>query len=151
MKERVAYLDSSAIIKRYIKEAGSEFVKQLYQGAYIGEVKVCFSIWNVGEVLGALDRAMCKGRLTEEEYATARRRFLLETRRLMKLKLLLVVPLKGKLLVEAWRIVEKHHIYQADALQIATAKQIACTEFLTGDVTLHNIALKEGLNSICLS
>jgi predicted nucleic acid-binding protein len=101
--------------------------------------------------LGLLDRAMCKGRLTEEEHATARRRFLLETRRLMKLKLLLIVPLKGKLLVEAWKIVEKHHIYQADALQIATAKQIACTEILTGDVTLHNIALKEGLNSICLS
>jgi predicted nucleic acid-binding protein len=101
--------------------------------------------------LGLLDRTMCKGRLTEEEHATARRRLLLETRRLMKLKLLLIVPLKGKLLVEAWRIVEKHHIYQVYALQIATAKQIACTEFLTGDATLHNTALKEGLNSICLS
>lgn len=108
-------------------------------------------MWNIGEVLGALDRAVRKGKLAEEEHAIARRRFLLETGRLMRLKLLLVAPFKGRLLFEAWRIIEEHHIYQADALQIATAKHVACTKFLTGDVGLHNIALREGLNSICLS
>ena len=72
MKEHVAYLDSSAIIKRYIKEPGSEIIKQLYQRAYTGELKICFSIWNIGEVLGALDRTLCRGRLVGEEYAIAR-------------------------------------------------------------------------------
>jgi len=151
MKEHVAYLDSSAIIKRYIKEPGSEIIKQLYQRAYTGELKICFSIWNIGEVLGALDRAMCRGRLAGEEHAIVRRRFLLETRRLTRLNLLLVIPLRGKLLANSWGIMEKYHVYQADALQIATAKQMACTDFLTGDAGLHDIALREGLNSMYLS
>jgi predicted nucleic acid-binding protein len=66
---------------------------------------------------------------------------------MMKLKLLVIVPLKAKILFESWRIIEKYPIYQADALQIITAKHISCSEFITGDEELHEIALSEGLNS----
>jgi predicted nucleic acid-binding protein len=150
MKEQLAYLDSSAIVKRYIKEPGSDLVKQLYQRAYAGELKLCFSMWNIGEVLGALDGARSKGRLVEEIYAIARRRFLLETKRLVRLELLSIAPLRGRVLVESWRIIEKYHVYQADALQIATAKHVTCANFLTGDARLHDVALREGLKSTYL-
>jgi predicted nucleic acid-binding protein len=46
---------------------------------------------------------------------------------------------------------EKHHIYQADALQIASAKYINPTKFLAADKKLHKAACDGGLNSICLS
>ena len=132
MRENVAYLDSSAIIKRYVREEGGEHVRRLYLAAYTGEVRLAFSIWNVGEVLGALDKARRKGLLSNHAYAVARGRFLSETRRMAKLGILIIVPLSKRVVVEAWKYIEKHHIYQADAVQLASAKKVACREFVTG-------------------
>lgn len=151
MKGPVVYLDSSAIIKRYVEEPGSETVKELYRRTYAGGVKLSLSVWNIGEVLGALDRACSLKRISDEDYAKTRRRFLLEMKRLVKLKLVLLVLVKGTTLVQSWKILEKHHIYQADALQIASAKQVKADQFLTADVKLCKAASEEGLNSLCLT
>jgi len=51
----VAYLDSSAIVKRYVLEPGSDVVAEVYEGALDGELILSFSAWNIGEVLGVLD------------------------------------------------------------------------------------------------
>lgn len=150
MKDQIVYLDSSAIVKRYVKEPGSSTVRKLYLKAFSGETVISFSIWNIGEVLGALDKAKNIGRLGGREYMLARKRFLLETRRLAKLGQLLVIPLKTKILKESWKLIEKYHIYEADAIQIATAKHINATQFLTGDRKLHEIAENEKINSIYL-
>ena len=150
MKDQIVYLDSSAIVKRYVKEPGSSIVRKLYLKAYSGEATISFSIWNIGEVLGVLGKAKTVGRLGNKEYMLARKRFLLETRRLVKLGQLIVVPLKTKIIKESWKLIEKHHIYEADAIQITTAKHINATQFLTGDKKLHEIAEKEKINSTYL-
>ena len=150
MGEQIVYLDSSAIVKRYVREPGSDTVRKLYLKAYSGEATISFSIWNIGEVLGALDRAKIAGRLGSKEYLLARKRFLLETRRLVKLGQLLVVPLKTRIIRESWKLIEKHHIYEADAIQITTAKYINAAQFLTGDRKLHEIAENEEINSTYL-
>ena len=150
MEEQIVYLDSSAIVKRYVREPGSDTVRKLYLKAYSGEATISFSIWNIGEVLGALDRAKIAGRLGSKEYLLARKRFLLETRRLVKLGQLLVVPLKTRIIRESWKLIEKHHIYEADAIQITTAKYINAAQFLTGDRKLHEIAENEEINSTYL-
>ncbi len=49
---------------------------------------------------------------------------LLETIRITKLGIALIVPVKTRLLIEAFVLIKHHHIYQADALQRATAKHI---------------------------
>lgn len=143
----VVYLDSSAIVKRYIKENGSDIVRSIYLKAYTGENMISYSIWNIGEVLGALDKARIAGRIDEDAYRTARRRFLLETRRLVKLGLLVIVPLKTSVLRSSWDLVEKHHIYEADAVQVASAKHVGASLFLTSDRRLHEVAVDEGLRS----
>ncbi len=150
MNEQIIYLDSSSIIKRYIKEPGSDIVRKLYLKAYSGEITLCYSIWNIGEVLGAFNKAKTIGRIDGETYNIVKRRFLLETRRMMKLSLIIVIPLKLKILEESWNLIEKHHIYEADAIQITSAKYINATQFLTGDKRLYEIALKEKLNSTYL-
>jgi len=58
MSEKRVYLDSSAIIKRYVKEDGSEIVKNLYINSYDKIHKIVFNIWNIGEVLGVFDGAL---------------------------------------------------------------------------------------------
>jgi len=150
MNNLVVYLDSTAIIKRYVKESGSDVVRKVYVKAYNGEHRISFNLWNIGEVLGVLDRARRINRINDDEYLLLRRRFLLETRRLFKLGILVLVPLKIKILRETWKLIEKHHVYEADAVQIVSAKHVKTTDFLTGDKRLHEIAVKEGLNSTYL-
>ncbi|MEM3712830.1 MAG: hypothetical protein QXR97_04770 [Thermoproteota archaeon] len=68
--------------------------------------------------------------------------------RLLKLGRLLLIPIRMKILSEGWKLVEKHHIYQADALQVVSAKTVGALQFLTSDEKLHYVAEKENLNSI---
>ncbi|MEM4425885.1 MAG: type II toxin-antitoxin system VapC family toxin [Candidatus Nezhaarchaeales archaeon] len=147
MRGKVVYLDSSVVVKRYVEESGSDQVRSLYISAYNGLVKIAFSLWNVGEVLEVLSRSRAKGLISIEDYQITKTRFLSETWRLTKLGCLLIVPIRLSTLKASWRIVEKHHVHQADALQIASAKAVNASEFLVADRKLHQIALEEGLNS----
>ena len=150
MKEQIVYLDSSAIVKRYIKEPGSDAVRSLYLKAYSGFLKISYSLWNIGEVLGAFDKARYTDRLDEDSFKVVKERFLLETRRAVKLGIAVIAPVKTRILVETWRLIENYHIYEADALQIATAKHLDAKGFLTGDRNLHEIAERENLHSTYL-
>jgi len=60
-----------------------------------------YSFWNIGEVPGAFDGARQLHRLDEESFRIMRERFLLETRRVAKLGITVVVSLKTRILVEA--------------------------------------------------
>ena len=101
-------------------------------------------------MLGVLDKARRRDLLDNHDYITARRRFLSETRRMAKLGILVLVPLSKNILVAAWKYIEKYHIYQADAVQLASAKRVACKEFATREKELHEVALSEGLKSTSL-
>ena|GEM_PF-3899817 len=57
------------------------------------------------------------------------------------------IPLKVKVLRDGWRILEKHHIYVADAIQVSSAKHVQADILLTGDKKLHDVALKEEVRS----
>ncbi|MEM0053478.1 MAG: type II toxin-antitoxin system VapC family toxin [Nitrososphaeria archaeon] len=148
MREEIVYLDSSSIVKRYVKEKDSNFIESLYMKAYSGDVKLSFNIWNIGEVIGAFNNAKIQKRLEEKEYTLSKKRFLLECKRLVKLGMLVLVPLKTKLVYECWGLIERYSIYEADAIQIVSARNVDAKEFLTGDKFLHKIALEEKLNSV---
>ncbi|MEZ0248393.1 MAG: hypothetical protein ABWJ97_03890 [Thermoproteus sp.] len=53
----IGYLDSSALVKRYVKERGSDVVAGLFRKAYGGDAAMAFSVYNIGEVLTAFDKA----------------------------------------------------------------------------------------------
>ncbi|AMQ18117.1 type II toxin-antitoxin system VapC family toxin [Thermococcus peptonophilus] len=147
MRGRKVYLDSSAILKRYLNEEYSEIVVDIFKSAYRGEVKLTFSFWNIGEVLGIFDKRLRRSTLDPEEYQFLKTAFLAEVKRFTRLGVLEIVPVHSLLLADAWKLVEKYHIYQADALQIVSAKRVNASEFYTADKRLHSAALNEGLNS----
>lgn len=142
MKEEIVYLDSSAIVKRYIEEPGSLEIRSVYRKAYAGEVVVSYSLWNVGEELEVFDHARRLERITEDDYYSVKRRFLNEIRRMLKLGIMIIVPVSFRILRGSWKILEKYHICVADALQIASAKSVNAKLFLTSDKKLYEIALK---------
>jgi predicted nucleic acid-binding protein len=146
----IVYLDSSAIVKRYILEPGSDVVSDIYSKALNGDLVLSFSVWNIGEVLGVSDKYYRRGWLSKEDYVKAKYQFIYETTRLLKLKLLKVVPIRTKLIIQAWPIIEKYHVYEADALQIISAKHIGAETLYTGDKQVHEVAIKEGVNSMYL-
>ena len=146
----MVYLDSSAIVKRYVLEPGSEIVSGVYDKALSGGLALTFSVWNIGEVLGVLDKYYRRGWLDKQDYTKARYQFIGETIRLLKLRLLKIIPIKTRLLIRAWPLIEKYHIYIADALQVISAKHVGAQKLYTGDKQVHEIAVKEGINSIYL-
>lgn len=68
MREKTIYLDSSVVLKRYVEEPGGNYVRQVYKQVYNGLVKIVFSVWNIGEVLGVLDRSRVRELITAEDY-----------------------------------------------------------------------------------
>ena len=93
MKERIVYLDSSAVVKRYISEPGSDYVKSLYLSSCTGNV--------IGEVLGVFDKARMRGLIMDDGYRIIKLRLLRETLRLIRLKIL--IPLKQTILRNVWK------------------------------------------------
>lgn len=150
MSVRLVYLDSSSIVKRYIGEKGSEAVDTVYSRAETGGLRFMFSIWNVGEVFEAFDRYFSRGLLPEEAFKTALRDFISESTKMIRLDSLQILPMTTEVLVNSWLLVMKHHIYAADALQIAKAKEATCSLFLSADSRLVQAAEEEGLNAVNL-
>ena len=127
------YLDTSAIVKRYVKESGSDLIGEIYEKALNGDALLSFSAWNIGEVLGVLDEYRRRGWLSDDNYLKARLQFLGETLRFLRLKLLRIVPTKTSILIQTWSLIERYHIYKADALQILSAKRMGAEKLYTGD------------------
>jgi predicted nucleic acid-binding protein len=144
----IVYLDSSAIVKRYIEEKGSESIDAVYTGLEKeGGMLAAFSAWNIGEVLGAIDTRKQRGDLDERSMAEAVRLFVGETKKFVSMRKLIVLPIGSKTLEESRDLIVKHHIYQADALQLATARQSASTLILTADRKLAECARLEGMQT----
>ena len=144
------YLDSSAIVKRYVLEEGSGLVREAYSEALNGESTLHFSVWNIGEVLGAQDTYHRRNWLDSEDYTTVRESFVTETIRLIKLGVADAVPVRSRLLAESWLLAEKHHIYEADALQVASAKHLGADTLLSGDKRLVRVSGEEEVKAVFL-
>jgi uncharacterized protein len=146
MEGKNVYLDSSAIVKRYLIEEGTEIVDRIFREAEIKDAVLHFSIWNVGEVVGALDKESRKGRSGSDRISY----FLKELRRLINNNSIRTVEITLPIILDAASVVLRYKLYVADAIQIVSAKQAGCDKFFTGDKRLHKAAVKEGIDSTYL-
>jgi len=144
MSVRSVYLDTNAIAKRYVVEEHTDRIDELYDRAHAGEVIIGFSTWNIGELAGVLSKYERRGVLTNAKDLFEK--FMGETRLLMKLGQLKLIPLNLDVIVSAIGYVFKHGIYIADAVQLTSAKDFDA--FLTYDKKLVQVARTEGLNVI---
>lgn len=147
MSARNVYLDTSAIVKRYIEEKGSELVDDLYGRAEVGALRISFSMWNVGELIGALDQHLSRKVISEMQFRTSTRDFVAETTKLFRLGYLNIRSPTAKIFADAWYLVFSSHIYEADAIQIATAKSLECDLFLSADAELIEVAKQTNLQA----
>jgi len=142
------YLDSSSIVKRYVHEKGSDSANLVYEKCDAKEVGVCFSFWNIGETLGVLDQYYQRKWITQQQHGEAIRFFAGECLRLMMLEALDTILVSSSVLSDSWELLEKHHIYHADALQIVSCKRSGADLFLSADKILLETARKEDIHSV---
>lgn len=142
------YLDSSALVKRYIRETGSEAVDRLYRRAEGLDLHLVFSLWNVGEVLRAIARARAMGLLTQRGGAKSTWLFLRETLKFRALGALRIVPIGSDVIAGATPLLLASRLGQADAIQIATAGGFEAGAFVAADRQLVTEAREEGLNAL---
>jgi predicted nucleic acid-binding protein len=147
MSARNVYLDTSTIVKRYIEEKGSKLVDDLYGRAEIGALRISFSMWNVGELIGALDQHHSRKVISETQFRVSIRDFVAETIKLFGLGHLSIRSPTAKIFADAWHLIFSSHIYEADAIQIATAKSLECDLFLSADAELIEVAKQTNLQA----
>jgi uncharacterized protein len=132
------YLDSSALVKRYIREAGSDLV----QTAIRSDPYVATSIMSVVEVRAAIAAAVRAGRIPDvASVLTAFRNHREQY---------LMIGVNARLVDEAAEVAERHALRGYDAVQLASALTAAratsgAIRFGAFDRTLHRAASAEGL------
>ena len=57
------YLDTSALVKRYVEEEGTQGVDKLFDSAYRGSAVLATSVFNIGEAVSVLDKKARRGEL----------------------------------------------------------------------------------------
>jgi len=124
--EEAYYLDTSAIVKRYAVEPGSEVVDGVFRNAYRGLAILSFSCRNIAETAAVFDNYSKILGLNAKELMKNMLREIKTLNRPQKLKVVGIAPtlIRGSI-----QLAFKHHIYVADALQIASAKAVEGREF----------------------
>jgi len=130
------FLDSSALVKRYVEEAGSDNV--IERCAHADETAVC--IVCVPEVISACNRLVREKKITRDQYDWIKNEFILDMGEFA------VVDLTTEVIARSVECLEKGSLRSLDALHVAAAVEYGCDLFLTRDVRQKGIAIALGLN-----
>lgn len=117
----VFYLDTSAVVKRYRVEAGTEVMDALLDAAQPGE-RLVTSFLTVLEVTSAVLRLQATGRLDEAITGELLAQFHHDLRDRFE-----VWPVDDACLLVAVQVVERHRLRAADAIHLATALNVEAT------------------------
>lgn len=144
------YFDSSATVKRYAPEKGSEWVKSIVEPTagnivYLGQVGVV-------EIAAALSRKVRTEELTQEDYEATLWLFLADVRN----EEYIVAPLSDQVVELAVDLTRRHPLRGYDAVHLATAivlntalleAKLSPLIFVSADGTLCEAARGEGLSA----
>lgn len=137
------YLDSSALVKRYLKEAGTEKVKSLSADADI----IATSKLTYPEMLSAFKRKYNNKDITKTEFHTATENFEADW------DYFLIIEFKDDLLKIIKGLVTRHNLKGADSVHLASALWLKQTikehiAFVASDSNLLKAARAEKLEAL---
>ncbi len=91
-KEDIYYLDTSALVKRYVSEVGNDVIDELFSNTYRGISILSFSYWNIAEAAVVFDKYERRLGLNAKELL---RNLLSKVKTLAKLQRPILVGLKS--------------------------------------------------------
>jgi hypothetical protein len=142
------YFDSSGIVKRYVKETGSGWVKAITNPTSGNEIFT--SLISGAEVVAAICKSGRMGSITPQAVAQALTAFKGEFRSHFT-----ILHISDQTIDRAMTLAEKHGLRGYDSVQLATALELHAERILTnlppfifvsGDNKLNTAAQAEGLN-----
>ena len=141
----VYFLDTSALVKRYVAEPGSQSVIAMTSAP---DAVVVIADITRAELTSALARRARAGDLTAEQHDTLKAAFAAHL-----LSEYLLAPLEAAHITAACRLIERHVLRAYDAIQLAVALAVgdllaptgASPTFLSTDGRLTSAAKAEGL------
>ena len=128
------FFDTSALLKTYVVERGSDFAKQLILDAS----KIAVSVLVEPELISSLNRLRREGLLVDSDYAQMRSVILND------LDTFEVVPLSRSIVDGANTLLERHNLRGADAIHLASAVFCRAENFVTSDKRLRIAAASAG-------
>lgn len=136
----ILYCDTSALIKRYVEEEGTELVDRLWSAS----LGIATSVVAFAETASTLSRKLREGILTEREYVTTVKTFKSDFDSFV---LVSVTPMLNPIIE---RLVRGYSLRGFDAIHLSSALTIRDSgslpvQFACFDHTLNEAALKEGL------
>ena len=129
------YFDSSAFVKRYIAEAGSEIVDEIC----LNTSSLALSIIGVPEILSAMNRRLRENHLTHSDYIVIKNQLLSDVEDVIILNITPIV------IETAIQLVEGNVIRTLDALHVACAVEWHSELFVTSDQRQSEAAKNMGL------
>jgi len=141
------YFDTSAIVKRYHKETGSDTIDKIF------ELKIGFatSFWTILEFIVAFSFMVRRKELSREAFSTTTSLFLKEA-----ISKFAITGVNDELVASATLIAAKHALPSADCLQLASAISLKNTlqpikekvVLICSDKDLCKAAEEEGIDFI---
>jgi predicted nucleic acid-binding protein len=136
------FLDTSAVLKRYVQETGTAWLQAL--AAPSARHSLFVARITLAEGVAAVTRRERGGSLTPQDAATAVADFQLDFARQYR-----VVEVSAGLVAQAATLARKHALRGYDAVQLAAVLEIHATDpsltLLSADVELNAAAVTEGL------
>ena len=137
------YLDTSALVKRFVTEKGSDLVSSMVgSGEPIGTAKIAYP-----EIFSGLARKRRASELSESDYALACQRFETDWSSYLRVDLL------DEILTLARRLIERYPLRAFDAIHLASAMTLVravdeTVTFVAADARLLHAAAGEGLPTL---
>jgi len=116
-------LDSSALLKHYVQEPGTAFVRARLREA--DELLLSVLVWP--EIHSSLNRLRREGALDDEDYAAIKERFAEDFGNAT------VVALAGGVLATSVRCLERARLRASDAVHVASALEAGADRFVSAD------------------
>ena len=139
------YIDTSAFVKRYHHESGSEKIENLFKEAMQGKKTIYISYWVISETINALDKHQRRGEFTSDNLKKVLGALFYDVYNGMKKGYLVVAEITPEILTASWEYIVGEHLSAGDAIHLVTALYYGCTEFIASDKRLLKVAEKKGL------
>lgn len=135
---RKIYLDTSAYVKLYSQEAGTDVAESLLKLAEDKRVKLVMSIWAVSETVAAIDRKHRRGEIQDFQrdliFATILRRTIDYSEK--PDSPITFVPIERSILRLSMDVITQYHVSADDGLHLYTAYATECECFICQDTKL---------------
>jgi predicted nucleic acid-binding protein len=134
VKKRV-YFDTSAVIKEFVLEVGSDLVDDVSNAAKAGNLQIITSIWSINEAVAVIDRLARKPKepLSKVEQQQIIATIVERVKRTNEHAAFRIAPIDHAIVVNSRLIIDEFHISTDDALQVYTGWIYDCGHFLIHD------------------